>query len=556
VYTPQRLSGILAALVAVVPLAAIGAPAGQPAAVSEAGVDRMIDLNRKAYADIRDQHFQAAKYRLTEALVISETEGLENDEMTARTYVHIAVVYLTGLKNREEALHQFMLALRINPNIAITPGLESPALKSAYLQAREQMDLPPNPDPTARLLRETSSDTSSNPQPEPAPAKVEANSKPGDANGANSAAWTKDPDLPARVPSPLYCHLPFDTPPGQDVVVRCLTQRQQRKSTATFHYRPHGTDGEYVGLPMERSPKGWLMLVVPGRAVQGKALSYYIKAEIPGSTKALYLGHPEAPNDLIIRKPPLPDGAEDATEEPEAIAQPAHGRSPDGAESVRPSRVRAPGSFWIALGCGTGSAYHRRETVDSNAVVPSTTTPVNVRSGFSPAALFQLEPELGYQVSRRFALSLMVRYQYAPKDTGQFPPTAGEHAIPTAAFAGFLRSQFAFLSRGGFQAYASGGAGLGTSFLATIDKRCATAATCSLEHSDTLHGGPLGLTAGLGAIYHLVPGFGIFLEVKEIATLPKFMALTEIGVGLAFAHRFQGSSGQKPAASTSRVSWR
>jgi hypothetical protein len=544
VYTPQRLFGILAALVAVAPPAARAEQPRQPADVSEAGVDRMIDLNKKAYADIQDQHFQAAKYRLTEALVISETEGLENDEMTARTYVHMAVVYLTGIKDREEAIQQFMLALQVNPNITITPGLESPALRSAYLQAREQMELPPNPDPTAPLLR----GIYANPQAQSVSAPVEVSGKSGEAPEANSAAWTRDPDLPARVPSPLYCRLPFDAPPGQDVVVRCLTQRQQKQSSATFHYHPNGADGEYVGLPMERSPKGWLVVVVPGRAVQGKALSYYIKADIPGSAKALYLGHPEAPNELVIRKPPAPDGAEDAREDADVIAGPVHGGPPDGAEIIRPSRLRAPGSFWIALGGGTGAAYHRRETVDSN-------DKVQVQSGFSPAALVQFEPEIGYQVSRRFSLSVMGRYQYAPADTHGFTPDSDEHSIPSAALAGFLRGQFAFLSRGGFQAYASGGAGFGTSFLATISKRC-TAAPCNLDHSDTLHGGPVGLTAGVGTTYYLVPGFGFFLEVKEIATLPKFMALTEVSAGLAFAHKFQGAKGPKPAASTSRISWR
>jgi hypothetical protein len=547
VHTPQRLIGILAALGAVVPLSASSAVAKEPAAIGEAAVDRMIDLNKLAYADIQDQHYQAAKYRLAEALVISETAGLENDEMTARTYVHLAAVYLTGLKNREEAIQQFMLALHINPNITITPGLESAALKSAYLQAREQLDLPPNPDSTAPLLRATTA----NPPSAAPPAKVEADStKPtSDATGTNTVAWIKDPDLPARVPSPLYCHLPVDAPPGQDVVVRCLTQKQQRKSTAVFHYRPQGADGDYVGLSMERSPKGWLMTIVPGRAVQGKALSYFIKAEIPDSPTSLYLGHPEAPNELIIRKVPGPDGGEDTTEELEAIAQPAHDHPSGGGESVHPGHVRAPGSFWLALGGGSGAVYHGRETVGTN-------TPVSVQSGFTLAKLFQIEPEFGYQVSKRFSLSVMGRYQYAPKDANGFVPRAGETAIPTMAMAGFLRGQFAFLNKGRFQTYASGGAGLGTSFLAVIDKRCDTAATCSLDHSDTLHGGPVGVTVGLGVIYHLVPGFGVSLEIKEIATLPKFMALSEFNLGLVFAHRFQAVNGQKQAASTGPISWR
>ena len=547
-HTQQRLSGVLAAVLAAIPIAARDARAAESAAIGEAAVDRMIDLNRNAYADILEQHFQAAKYRLTEALVISETAGLENDEMTARTYVHLAVVSVTGLKDREEAVKQFMLALKINPNITITAGLESPALKSAYLQAREQMELPPNPDTTAP------------PTPQAPPASETTVTKvEGEAVGKQSpteapeAAGIKDPDLPARVPSPLYCPLPFDIPQGQDFIVRCLTQKQQRRSSATFYYRPEGAKEEYVALPMNRSPKGWLMVIVPGRVVQGKLLPFYVKAQIPGSQEALYLDHPEAPGALIIRSQPSPDAAEEAAEEPAADTGAANAR-PAGGESVRPSRVRAPGSFWISLGGGTGAVYHGREVVDSNAKVPFTTVPVHIQAGFSPATLFQIEPEIGYQLSKRFSVSVMGRYQYAP-NSGQYTPGSGEHAILTSALAGFMRAQFAFVNKGGFQTYASGGAGLGTSFLAIASKRCG-ATSCSLDHSDTLHGGPAALTVGVGTLYHFGPSFGVFVDVKEIATLPKVMALTEVNVGVAFAHKFQNSSGPKPASSTSKVSWR
>jgi hypothetical protein len=548
VHTLQRLSGILAALVAVIPVASAGA--AESAAVSAAGVDRMIDLNRKAYADIQDQHFQAAKYRLSEALVISETEGLENHEMTARTYVHMAVVYLTGLKDREEAIQQFMLALHVNPNITITPGLESPALRSAYLEAREHLDLPPNPDTTAPVFPQAPSV----PAPDATAVKMVAGSPPplGESNGA---AGMNEPDPPARVPSPLYCQMPFDTPSGQDVVVRCLTQKQQRKAEATFHYRPWGSEGEYVGLPMVRTPKGWLTIVVPGRAVEGKSLSYYVKATVPGQAATLHLGHPEAPNELIIRTPPPADGAEEATDDTDPVAGPTKIRTPDGGERPRPSQLRTPGSFWIALAGGSGAAYHGRETVDSNAKNPSTGTPVTVQAGFSAASIFQLEPELGYQFSKRLSVSVMGRYQHAPKDAVSYVPTAGEQAIRTSAWAGFVRGQFAVMSKGGFQTYASGGAGLGTSFLAVVNKRCG-ATTCSLNHTDTLHGGPVAVTAGVGAIYHLSPSFGVFIDIKEIVTLPKVLALTEINLGLTFAHKFKGTDGQKQARSTSRVSWR
>ncbi len=543
--------GILATLVATNSALAGGTRSTEPAAVNETAVDRMIDLNRKAFADIQEQHFQAAKYRLTEALVISETAGLEADEMTARTYVHMAAVYLTGLKDREEAIQQFTLALRINPNIFITPGLESPALKSAYLQAREQMGLPPEPDTTAPLSPHGPPAPPASPAP-PVPASEAGTTSPQTgakqpADDAKAQEWAQEPDLPARVPTPLYCQLPFDTPPGQDVVVRCLTQKQHRKSSATFHYRPHGSEAEFVGIPMERSPKGWLSIVVPGRAIRGKSLSYYVEAEVPDSPSALFLGHPEAPNELIIRNPTAPDSSEDAVEEPAPSAS--------GIYIPRPSRPRAPGSIWFALGVGTGAAYHGREPVDSGAKITDTSTTVRTRSGFSPTTLFQIEPEIGYQLSRRFSISLLGRYQYAPKDPEGYQPRPNENAVLTTAYAGFLRGQFAFLSRGGLQTYVSGGAGLGTSFLAIVSKQCGSG-LCSLDHSDTLHGGAVGLTAGVGAIYHFSPRFGVFLDVKEIATLPKLMADTEVNVGVAFAHRFLGAEGAKNTASTGRASWR
>jgi len=68
----------------------------------------------------------------------------------------------------------------------IEPLLESPALKSAYLQAREQLDLPPNPDMAGPLLPQAAS----SPQPEPSPAKVEASGQQpaSDSSGAMSQA--------------------------------------------------------------------------------------------------------------------------------------------------------------------------------------------------------------------------------------------------------------------------------------------------------------------------------------------------------------------------------
>lgn len=536
--TQQHLFGILLAVLAGIPAAVPLARAAESTVVDEDSVDRMIDLNKKAFIDIQNQRFYAAKYRLTEAMVISETAGLDNDEMMARTYVHLAVVHLTGFKDRNEAVKQFKLALTINPNITITPGLESPALKSAYLEARELMQLPPEPDETISPSQPV---TTIEPILPPPPVVPIPNSKP--------SSGIDDPDLPARVPKPLHCPLPFEIPPGRDLVVRCVTQKQQKRSTAIFYYRAEGSTEEYVALPMDGSPKGWLVAVIPGKVIQGKSLSYYVKGHTPGLKDPLYVGQDNAPNTFIIKRinPDIADSVANSS-----IA--ANAGQTDG-KAMGTSYRRTPVSVWFSIGMGGGAAYHNRQTVDSDSKLPGTETPVPVESGFSIAERFQIEPEFGFQVTNKVSLSIMFRYQYAPHKGEKYLYDPKERTVLTSAFAGFVRGHYAFFGRGNFQVYASGGGGIGTCFLGVVKKHC-NESSCNLKHSDTLHGGLYGLTAGLGTIYNLSPNFGVFFDLKEIVTLSTFMALTEWNVGLMASFKLRLPSRRRGQVSTNHVSWR
>ena len=290
----DELHTFRAVLIAVTAAAATSSAwAAEPAAIGQTPVERMIDLNRKAFTDIQNQRFHAAKYWLNEALVISETAALENDEMTARTYVHLAALHLNGRGDRQEALRYFTLALKINPNITITPGLETPALKAAYLEARENMGLPPKPDSTATVtvLAGKSSPVPPPSVPRPPP------------TASLSGKEDLDPDLPARVRGPLYCSVPFEIPAQRDLLVRCLTQKQQKRASATLYFRTDATATKYTALPMARSPKGCLIGVIPGRQIHGRSLAYFVKGKLPGTATPLYNGYPEAPNALLVTTP-------------------------------------------------------------------------------------------------------------------------------------------------------------------------------------------------------------------------------------------------------------
>lgn len=543
---------IPAALCVAIVFAARAANARTPNGINEGAVDRMIDLNRQAYIDIKEQRFQAAQYHLTEALVISETEGLENHPMTAQTYVHLAVVALAGRKDRGEATKDFLLALKIDPNVSITRGLETSALKLLYLEAREKLELPPNPDPTAQPASETpTSAFSTTSAAGPVQGAYGGGSEDSPTTPSPEMDGLPDPDPPARVQMPLYCPLPFELPEGEDFVVRCLTQKLQRKSSAVLYYRAEGDSEDYTSIAMQRSRKGWMVAVIPGAALHGNSMSFYIEAQVPGSPNSIYLGRADSP--VLFRIKPQPVQAETGDDPKEAHGRDEHGgHSPDPA---RPARDRAPGTMWFALGAGTGAVYHGHETVDSNATIPGTSTPVRTQAGFSPASLAQIEPEIGYQLNRRFSISVLGRFQYAPKDSGAFTPAAGQNDVLTTAFAGYARGRLLFAGARGFQTYLAGGVGAGTNFLAVVGQHCGPS-SCTLNHSDTLHGGVLGLTLGGGVIYHLTSTFGLFAEAKEILTVPKPMALSEFSLGVTFAYGPRHAAQGNQARATSQVSMR
>jgi hypothetical protein len=510
---------------------------------SEGAAAQLSRLNRKALTQLRARQFDAAKETLLEALVIGKDSGLGDTRHMVPTYVELASLYITGEKSRDKAANQLMLALKIDPDFTIPGELETPALKSAYLLARRQAGLAAGSEnrPAATPNPPVQSPAQAVPvAQEEAPAVPSEASEPTTltkrGRGGHTVTVTVvDPDPPARIPSPLFCPLPFEIPPREDMVVRCLTQKQQKKSTAILYYRPEGTGREdFTAVPMNRSPKGWLQATIPGDTIKGKSLSYYIEARVPtkeGGTQLLNLARPEAPNSFLIK-----EGA-DASFNPdrENILDRLNVTIADEDDSFRYHR-RMPGALWFALGGGTGGAYHGTEAVDSGDKTGG--APVRSLSGFTGAGLLQVEGEIGYQWTKRWAVSAMLRYQYAPKDSSGYSGSIREQA-----FAGFLRGRYAFLTAGNFQTYGSAGAGGGTSFLVVVSKQCDAnnpTSGCRLTHSDTLHGGALGILLGLGASYHLSRNLAFFLDVNEIGTLPKLMALTEVSLGVAVAFNLGG----------------
>jgi hypothetical protein len=522
---------------------------------SQDTVGRVVEINKQALAQLQAAKYDQARDALWNAIAVLTDANMADHEISARTHVHLAAVYMTGFNERNKAIKQFVMALKINPNIKITPQVETAALDEAFDAARTQLSMGP------------SGRTGAAPTPTPTP--VVADATPDSESVGKRAHGKKvvdepEPLPPSKVTVPLYCPMPNEVPPKQDLIVRCVTQKKPKLASATLFYR-EGED--FTPLPMVRSARGWLTATVPGSAVAPPAFQFYVTAKVPGAKEPLEMGNADGPNLM-----PVIDGAapmnnaglaallrgEGASARTEAVA--TEDKAPldeineqyQKDEDLRKYHRRYVGSFFVSLGGGAFSAitYHGNLKADG-----SFASPLTFRSGTNPASMFQAVPEIGYVINEKLAMSLQVRYQYAPYvATGQVnvaPP-------PTSALAFFLRAQYNFLTLANFQMFVSGAVGGGQrTFLAYMPRSCNSSdyselsrpAWCKVgtnDHSNVASAGPGAGALGIGILYHLTRWLGFYIEGRGMASVAPIMLLAEGNAGFSFSYKFEKSAPPPP----------
>src|ERR1700690_4248554 len=115
---------------------AVVVPAGRAYAEDQAAIDKLVQMNKKALGDYDTLEWDSAKRTLLDALVAGKKAGLDNHPIMARTYVHLAAVYLTGFKDRTNALQSFARALEIDPTIQLSKGIETAEVSAAFPEGR------------------------------------------------------------------------------------------------------------------------------------------------------------------------------------------------------------------------------------------------------------------------------------------------------------------------------------------------------------------------------------------------------------------------------------
>ncbi|MGB8296100.1 MAG: hypothetical protein WCG85_11800 [Polyangia bacterium] len=559
------------------------AMAAGKAAKTQTTVNKVVEINKQALAQMQAGKFDQARDALWGAIAVLTDANMSDHEIAARTHVHLAAVYLTGFNDKNKAIRQLAMALKINPGIKITPQVETPALDEALDAARNQASLPPVARTSAAPTAPMASADEGAPSTPSASGPASGGSAAGGLRAGKKLADIAEPAAPDKAPEPFFCPLPTEVPPKQDIFFRCITQKQPKRSTATLFYRESGSE-DFTPVPMTRSPQGWLSANVPAAAVTGNAFQYYLEAKVPGVKEPLTIGSSDGPELM-----PIVEGA--ATMNNRTLSLLLQGKdtsmkaapmADDQApleeinkqfkedEELRKYHRRLAGSFFFALGGGTGSTYHGKVNPDSHESIwvnrptrpPELQGLVQISAGYSLASMFQLVPELGYQVTDRFAISLQGRIQYASLDSqGWLTDDTKAKTPPSWALAVFLRGQYAFFNAGNFQFFASGIAGGGTrAFMGYVPKACTdkagyTCPTTGTDHSDTISAGPVAFGAGAGVMYHLSRDFALWLEVRGLASVSPIMVLAEGNGGVAFAYKFDFEKSSEPPPPETMGGW-
>jgi hypothetical protein len=488
--------------------------------------EKIVELNKQALLSYEAKDFDTAKDLLTKALKEAKQAGLEDDKMTARTYLHLGAVYWVGFKDQTVAVQNFALAKKIRPDIQLTPSIETDDLKSVFDQAAVE---PPAASPT-----ETA----------PAKAPVAASPQPrenGDEGG--------EPDLPTTMAAPLMCSVPDAVPPGKDLLIRCALKPGLNAKVVQVHHRAPGVEA-YQVLDMRKTAIGWYVATLPGHMMKVGSLQIYFDAIDHSDKEIASNGQVDSPSMIVIRK----QGADTSDQGGDQDDPIERIRKQQKAEAYEAGlHRRRAGAFWVGMGGGLGWGVAPEGNLewerDLQASALTTTT-----------GTFHILPEVGWMYSDNFAFAALARVEFINQEqvkcSGQTQSSIRPGSPTTKALAVMGRGiWYTDLSSGGnLRLSLSGDVGGGYVRFpvkpAIEDGNHENCKDGSLKDNvivktDTRPIGPFLIGASGGMIYNVSRHFALVLDVRVLSGLPNTGAVVEGGFSAQLA--FGGAAGPASA---------
>ncbi len=508
--------------------------------------DKMVELNKQALLSYEAKDWATAKELLNKALKEAKLAGLDDDKMTARTYLHLGAVYWVGYQDQAVALQNFALAKKIRPDIQLTPSIETADLKAVFNLATPEPEAAPSPQATP-----ATTPTPARPQPRPAATSIPVLG--GDEGG--------EPDLPTSMSAPLMCAVPDVVPPGRELSIRCALKPGLNAKVVQLHHRAPGVEA-YQVMTMHRTTKGWYIATLPGNVMKAGNLQVYFDARDANDREIASNGHIDSPSVIAVRARSSGGGGGDEEDPMRRIRE-----EQIAAAYQAGLHRRRQGAIWVGVGGGAGWGFAPAGYLEwENQIRVSAIT--------TATGLFHLLPEIGWMYSDNFALALQVRWEFIQQQQGtwkdpttqqtlQITPTWMSGAPTSVALAAFARAIWYtdLTSSGNLQLSYSGDIGGGYVRFPVLPSNItnkndldfdASSGTYSPNHgsaialTDTRPIGPVLVGASVGFIYHFSRHIALSLDGRALTGLPAFGVVVEGALSAQFA--FGGAAGPSAPA--------
>lgn len=332
------------------------------------------------------------------------------------------------------------------------------------------------------------------------------------------AAGPAEPDLPSRFAGHVFCPIPPEVSPGEELVIRCALKPGLSAHSVIVRYRVSGKE-EYSTIDALRSPKGWYVAKIKGNEVRGSSLQLYVEAYAPGNRVAGTSGSDDNPNVVLIA-----GGVSGPSSDEDPLMKIQREKEAEQMQIVEGHRRPSP-SLWLGFGIGSGEGWYPSRKGEANPNAKAT--------GWATGGLFHLLPELGYNLTPNIAFSVQGRLQFVKTETSGGNT---QDAKPHKQALGVLGCVYLMTDSrtSDWQLFGTVVAGGGSAFRLYMAPHLSSGNN-SFPNSDTVNGGPFVAGAGGGVIYHLTNFFALTGHVRSLAGFPKNAVIIEGGIGAQLA---------------------
>jgi hypothetical protein len=448
-------------------------------------IAQMTQLNKEAVTAYQAKKFEDARKILKQALDLAPTAALEAHPITARTHIHMGIVLVGGLKQRDNGIKEFQQAIGIQTDISLTKALITPEIEDAFKEAKEVGGIkPPAPPPEPKLPPLP---------PPPAPAAPAAPEPEVSATGISHEPVTQGNQ-------------------GSSITITATLQKDLTFDKLVLAYRPDSA-ADFLGREMKDQGDGRYAADIPATATLGSVVAYYIEAEDADGNPVAARGSIDNPLVVHLSGVGAPKKERDEDDD-------------DGGTAEAPDY-----RYFVGVMAGTGFGW-ATGTGDTNADVM-----INP-SGMALAGAAQIAPEFGYWLNDTLMLSAQLRYQVVTGTTPIYVTEGGKDRVyhtANYALALFAKATWMYGEKK-LHPFFSLAAGVGRiRHVVTFSK---IAHNCGPNHNetciDTIGAGPFLVGPGAGVMYDLTESLGLIAQLNSVLGFPDFTANVDLNVGVAY----------------------